>query len=39
VKSEQASKEKSWMPTRPEYEEGSMVWGSSRQMHPTDPPE
>jgi hypothetical protein len=33
VKPEQASKGKSWMPTRPEYGEGSTVRGSSRQMH------
>ena len=33
VKPEQASKGKSWTPTRPEYGEGSTVWGSSRQMH------
>jgi hypothetical protein len=34
VKPEQASKGKSWTPTRPEFGEGSTVWGSSRQMHP-----
>jgi len=34
VKPEQASKGKSWTPTRPEFGEGSMVWGSSRQTHP-----
>ena len=34
VKPEQASKEKLWTPTRPEFGEGSMDWGSSRQMHP-----
>jgi len=34
VKPEQASKGKSWTPTRPEFGEGSMVQGSSRQMHP-----
>ena len=34
VKPEQASKGKSWTPTRPENGEGSTVWGSSRQMHP-----
>src|ERR1019366_2383545 len=34
VKPEQASKGKSWTPTRPDYGEGSTVWGSSRQMHP-----
>ena len=33
VKPEQASKGKSRTPTRPENGEGSMVWGSSRQMH------
>jgi hypothetical protein len=33
VKSEQASKEKLWTPTRPEDGEGSTVWGSSRQRH------
>jgi len=33
VKSEQASKGKLWTPTRPEFGEGSTVWGSSRQMH------
>jgi hypothetical protein len=33
VKPEQASKGKSWTPTRPEDGEGSTVWGSSRQMH------
>jgi len=35
VKPEQASKGKSRTPTRPENGEGSMVWGSSRQMHPS----
>src|SRR5258708_39976178 len=34
VKPEQASKGKSWTPTRPEFGEGSTVWGSSRQTHP-----
>ena len=34
VKPEQASKGKSWTPTRPVNGEGSTVWGSSRQMHP-----
>jgi hypothetical protein len=34
VKPEQASKRKSWTPTRPENGEGSTVWGSSRQTHP-----
>src|SRR5271166_4338794 len=34
VKPEQASKGKLWTPTRPEFGEGSTVWGSSRQMHP-----
>jgi hypothetical protein len=34
VKSEQASKLKSWTPTRPEDGEGSTIRGSSRQMHP-----
>ena len=33
VKPEQASKGKSWTPTRPDFGEGSTVWGSSRQMH------
>jgi hypothetical protein len=33
VKPEQASKGKSWTPTRPLCGEGSTVWGSSRQMH------
>jgi hypothetical protein len=33
VKPEQASKGKLWTPTRPEFGEGSMIWGSSRQMH------
>ena len=33
VKPEQASKGKLWTPTRPEFGEGSTVWGSSRQMH------
>src|ERR1700680_4493117 len=33
VKPEQASKGKSRTPTRPEYGEGSTVWGSSRQTH------
>jgi hypothetical protein len=34
MKPEQASKEKLWTPTRPEFGEGSTDWGSSRQMHP-----
>jgi len=33
VKPEQASKGKLWTPTRPEFGEGSTIWGSSRQMH------
>ena len=33
VKPEQASKGKLWTPTRPDYGEGSTIWGSSRQMH------
>jgi hypothetical protein len=33
VKPEQASKGKLWTPTRPEFGEGSTVWGSSRQTH------
>src|ERR1700723_4515936 len=33
VKPEQASKGKSWAPTRPKNGEGRTVWGSSRQMH------
>ena len=37
VKPEQASKGKSWAPTLPEKGEGSMVRGSSRQMHPNRP--
>jgi hypothetical protein len=34
VKPEQASKGKSWTPTRPDYGEGSTDRGSSRQTHP-----
>jgi hypothetical protein len=34
VKPEQASKGKSWTPTQPKNGEGSIVWGSSRQVHP-----
>jgi hypothetical protein len=34
VKPEQASKGKSWTPTRPDAGEGSTVRGSSRQTHP-----
>src|SRR5215472_6879200 len=34
VKSEQASKGKLWTPTRPDFGEGSTIWGSSRQEHP-----
>ena len=33
VKPEQASKGKLWTPTRPEFGEGSTIWGSSRQTH------
>ena len=33
MKPEQASKGKLWMPTRPEFGEGSTIWGSSRQTH------
>jgi hypothetical protein len=34
VKSEQASKEKLWTPTRRNLGEGRVIWGSSRQTHP-----
>jgi hypothetical protein len=33
VKPEQASKGKLWTPTRPDFGEGSTVWGSSRRTH------
>ena len=33
MKPEQASKGKLWTPTRPEFGEGSTIWGSSRQTH------
>src|SRR5271154_2485834 len=33
VKPEQASKGKLWTPTRPDFGEGTTIWGSSRQMH------
>ena len=35
VKPEQASKAKSWTPTRLNYGEGCTRWGSNRQMHPS----
>ena len=35
MKPEQASKGKLWTPIRPEIGEGSTVWGSSRQTHPS----
>ena len=33
MKPEQALKGKLWTPTRPEFGEGSTIWGSSRQTH------